>query len=247
MTSADVRETLGFIGGTGPQGRGLAARWAAAGHVVHLGSRSRERAQQAVDDILERTGGVGEVHAATNEEAAAAGEIVVVAVPYDAQQATLPPLRETVGDKVVLNVVNPMVFDDVGPRAVRVEAGSSAEECQELWPEARVVSAFHDVSSRRLLRVDEEIVTHVLICGDDNEAAHRVAHLASRIAGMWGVYCGPLRNSEYIENITPVLLFINRYYRIQAGLLIDGIERDPSALHAHRAEGTGRAGRKGQA
>ena len=167
-----------------------------------------------------------------------------MSVPYDAQASLLPPLRDIVGDKVVCNVVNPMVFDDVGPKAVRVDEGSAAEECQALWPDARVVSAFHDVSSRRLLRVHEPIETHVLICADDQEAAHRVAHLASRIEGMWGVFCGPLRNSEYIENVTPVILFINRYYKIQAGLLIDGIERDPDALHAHRAEGATRAGRK---
>ena len=74
----------------------------------------------------------------------------------------------------------------------------------------RVVSAFHDVSSRRLLRVDEPIDTHVLICGDDDEACHRVAHLANRIDGMWGVYCGPLRMSEYVENITPLILTINK-------------------------------------
>lgn len=231
MTGPEVRETLGIIGGTGPQGRGLAARWALAGHVVHLGSRSRERAQEAVDDVLGRTGGVGDVRAGTNEEVAAAGEIVVVALPYPAQRSVLPPLRDTVGDRVVLNVVNPMEFDEIGPRAVRVEAGSAAEECQQLWPQSRVVSGFHDVSSRRLLRVDEEIVAHVLICGDDREAAHRVAHLAGRIAGMWGVYCGPLRNSEYIENLTPVLLSINRLHGIQAGLRIDGIEPDAARLH----------------
>lgn len=248
MTSADVREVLGIIGGTGPQGRGLAARWAVSGHRVHIGSRSRERAQEAVDDILERAGRTDlDVHAGTNEEVAEAAEIVVVAVPHDAQASLLPPLRDVVGTKVVCNVVNPMVFDDVGPKAVRVDAGSAAEECQQLWPAARVVSAFHDVSSRRLLRVHEPIDTHVLICSDDEEGAHRVAHLASRIAGMWGVFCGPLRNSEYIENVTPVILFINRYYKIQAGLLIDGIERDPDALHAHRAEGATRAGRKPQA
>ncbi|HEX9766822.1 MAG TPA: NADPH-dependent F420 reductase [Nitriliruptorales bacterium] len=245
MTSADVREVLGIIGGTGPQGRGLGARWALAGHQVHIGSRSVERAQAAVDDIVERVGRDDlDIHAGTNEDVTAAAEIVVVAVPYDAQRELLPPLRDVVGDKVVCNVVNPMVFDDVGPKAVPVEEGSSAEECQALWPDARVVSAFHDVSSRRLLTVHEPIDTHVLICSDDQEAAHRVSHLASRIQGMWGVYCGPLRNSEYIENVTPVILFINRYYRIQAGLLIDGIERDPEALHAHRAAGATRAGRK---
>lgn len=233
MTSDDVREPLGFIGGTGPLGRGLAARWARAGHAVHIGSRSVERAQEAVDDVRGRVGEVAELTAATNEDAVAAAGIVVVAVPYEAQSVALPPLRGAIGDRIVVNVVNPMVFDDRGAKAMPVEAGSAAEECQELLPEARVVSAFHDVSSRRLLRVDEAVDTHVLICGDDREACHRVAHLASRIDGMWGVYCGPLRMSEYVENITPLILTINRLYGIQAGLLIDGIERDPESLHAH--------------
>jgi len=247
VTSANVREVLGFIGGTGPQGRGLAARWARAGHLVHLGSRSAERAAEIVAELRERVGpdAADNLVPATNEEAARAAEIVVVAVPHDAQQTLLPALRTAVADKVVLNVVNPMVFDELGPKAVPVDAGSAAEECRALWPNARVVSAFHDVSSRRLLKVDERIDTHVLVCGDDEEAAHRVMHLASQIEGMWGVYCGPLRNSEHIENVTPVILFINKYYRIQAGLLIDGIERDEASLHAHRATGNGRAGRKG--
>jgi NADPH-dependent F420 reductase len=244
MTSEDVRETLGILGGTGPQGRGLAARWARAGHDVHIGSRTREKARAAVEDVRARVGPDAVLVAGTNAEVAAAAEIVVVAVPYDAQAALLPTLVDAIGDKVVCNVVNPMVFDDKGPKAVRVPAGSAAEECQELLPDARVVSSFHDVSSRRLLRVDEPIHTHVLICGDDDEASHRVAHLASRIEGMWGVYCGPLRNSEYIENVTPLILWINKYYRIQAGLLIDGIERDPDALHAHAATETTSAGRK---
>ncbi len=244
MTSADVREVLGIIGGTGPQGRGLAARWARAGHEVHIGSRALEKAQAAVDDVVARVGEDAEVVAGTNLDVAAAAEIVVVAVPFEAQATLLPHLAAAIGDKVVCNVVNPMVFDEQGPKAVPVEAGSAAEECQQLLPDARVVSSFHDVSSRRLLLVDEPINTHVLICGDDDEASHRVAHLASRIDGMWGVYCGPLRNSEYIENVTPVILWINKYYRIQAGLLIDGIERDPDALHAHAATDTTSAGRK---
>lgn len=244
MTSADVREVIGIVGGTGPQGRGLAARWALAGHEVHIGSRTREKAQAAVDDVLGRTDGAGTVLAGTNPEVAAAGEIVVVALPHEAQQATLPDLVEACAGKVVCNVVNPMVFDELGPTAVRVEAGSAAEECQQLLPDARVVSSFHDVSSRRLLKVAEPITTHVLICGDDREAAHRVAHLANRIDGMWGVYCGPLRMSEYVENITPLILTINRLYKVQAGLLIDGIEQDPGALHAHVASEGGRAGRK---
>lgn len=236
MTSADVREVLGIIGGTGPQGRGLAARWAHAGHTVHIGSRTMEKAQAAVDDVRGRVGDEPDVRAGTNDQVAEAAEIVVVALPHDAQARALPGLAAACDGKVVCNVVNPMVFDELGPTAVPVEAGSAAEECQELLPGSRVVSAFHDVSSRRLLKVDQRIDTHVLICGDDEEACHRVAHLASRIEGMWGVYCGPLRMSEYVENITPLILQINKLYKVQAGLLIDGIERDKASLHAQLAD-----------
>lgn len=230
------RDTLGIVGGTGPQGRGLAARWARAGHAVHVGSRTRAKAEDVAARVRDRVGDGAAVQGGTNDEVVAAADVVVVALPYAAQATVLPPLETAVGDKIVLNVANPMTFVDGNPSAVRVEAGSAAEECQALWPRARVVSAFHDVSSRRLWRVDTPVVTHVLICSDDTEAAHRVAHLAARIEGMWGVFCGPLRNSEYIENITPVLLFVNRYYHIQAGLIIDGLERDEASLHAHRSE-----------
>jgi NADPH-dependent F420 reductase len=225
-------EDIGIIGGTGPQGRGLGARWARAGHSVHLGSRSRDKAGSAAEELTRLVGADADVRPATNREAAERGELIVVAIPYAAQQATLPGLRDAAAGKVVVNVVNPMTFDEVGPRAVRVEAGSAAEECQQLWPEARVVSAFHEVPSRRLLRVDEPMACDALICSDDRDAAHRVAHLASDIPGMWAVDCGPLRNSEYLENLTPVILFINRSYKIHAGLRIAGIERDGDALHA---------------
>jgi len=244
VTSDAIRERIGIVGGTGPQGRGLGARWARAGHEVWIGSRTLEKARAAADDVLARTGPNVSVHAAPNLDVCMNSEIVVIAVPYTAQAATLPALAQACDGKVVCNVVNPMEFDDLGPRSVPVAAGSAGQECQALLPGSRVVSAFHDVSSRRLLKVDEPLVTHVLICGDHEEANHRVAHLAARIEGMWGVYCGPLRMSKYVEDITPLILNINREYKIQAGLLIDGIERDEESLHAHRAATGGRAGRK---
>jgi NADPH-dependent F420 reductase len=223
VADTDVRETIGIVGGTGPLGRGLGARWARADHPVHLGSRERERAQAAVDDVRGRVGEGAELVAGTNEDVAAAADLVVVALPYEAQAKAMPALRDAVGTKLVLNVVNPLVFDDRGPRAVPVAAGSAAEECQELLPDATVVSAFHDVSSRRLLRVDEPIVTSVLVCGDDEEANERVVGLAARIEGMRGVRCGPLRNSQHVENLTVVLLSVNRIHGVQAGVIIDPV------------------------
>ena len=139
MSSPDVREVLGILGGTGPQGRGLAARWARAGHVVHIGSRTQEKARAAVDDVRERAGDGVEVHPGTNDRVAELAEIVVVAMPFKAQSVALPPLADACAGKVVCNVVNPMVFDELGPKAVPVEEGSAAEECQALMPDARVV------------------------------------------------------------------------------------------------------------
>lgn len=234
MTTPAQLEDLGIVGGTGPQGRGLAARWARAGHAVYLGSRSRDKAERVVADLRDVIGPEPPVHAASNEEAIVRAEIVVLAFPYEAQVATLRELRDAIGRKIVVNVVNPMTFDDLGPKAMPVAAGSAAEECQQLLPDARVVSAFNAVPARRLIRVDEPVDCDVPICSDDDDAGHCVAHLASRMRGVRGIDCGPLRNSRYIENLTPVLLSINRRYRIHAAIKIDGINSAEQALHAPR-------------
>ncbi len=235
MTIPDHLETLGVVGGTGPQGRGLAARWAQAGHQVYVGSRSREKAERVVRGLRESIGPEPAVRGATNEEAVESAEIVVLTFPYEAQSATLNELRDAIGHKIVVNVVNPMTFDDIGPKAVPVAAGSAAEECQQLLPDARVVSAFNAVPARRLIRVEEPVDCDVPICSDDPEAGHSVAHLASRLPGVLGIDCGPLRNSRYIENLTPVLLSINRRYGIHAAIRIDGVESVEQALHAPRS------------
>ncbi len=239
MTRPDHSETIGIIGGTGPLGRGLAVRWAVAGYEILIGSRTAEKARSVAERVREQAAEDVRVRGVENEVAADESDIVVITVPYEAQTSTLPDLREAIGDKLVVNVVNPMVFDEVGPKAVPVEEGSAGQQCQALLPAARVVSAFHDVAAARLWNVEQSVDCDVLICGDDVDATHRVAHLAADIPGMWGVNCGPLRNSIHIENMTPVLLFINRYYGIKAGLRIDGIERREESMHAHRTEGEG--------
>lgn len=229
VSDSDRPQSLGLMGGTGPQGRGLAARWARAGHTVLVGSRERDKAQDAVDKIREiLAGGDGgdRVEAATNREAVERAEVVVVTIPYQAQSAALPDLREAIGTKIVVNVVNPMKFDELGPKAVPVEAGSAAEECQQLLPDARVVSAFNAVPARRLTDIAGPVDCDVLVCGDDEDAKQEVLRLAERLPGVFGVDCGPLRNSQYIEHLTPLLLSINRRYKIHSAIRIDGLDRD---------------------
>jgi 8-hydroxy-5-deazaflavin:NADPH oxidoreductase len=220
MTSTDHRKkALGFIGGTGPQGRGLGLRFAYAGHPVLIGSRSLDKAAEVVRSLDAR--GL-DLRGVTNVEACAEAEIAFVTVPYAAQRDTLPSLAAVIGEKIVVSCVNAVDRDERGPIPKPIPAGSAAQECAQLLPRARVVSAFHHVSTHRLLRIDEPITVDVLICGDDEDANQVVAHLATEIPGMWGVDCGPLRLSGPIEQMTPVLISINRRYKLQSGLRIDG-------------------------
>lgn len=217
-------ETIGFIGGTGPQGRGLAARFALAGHPVLLGSRDAARAQEIAAELAAEVPGI-DVRGDENAAVCAAADLVFVVVPYDAQRKTLEPLADAIGDKIVVNCVNAMAFDERGPYGLVVEAGSAAEECAELLPGARIVSAFHDISATKLRKVDQPMTEDVLTCGDDREAKNLVIALTDRVSEFRGVDCGALRLSSAIENLTPVLVSINKRYKVHAGVRVEGLPR----------------------
>ncbi len=140
--------TVGFIGGTGPEGKGLAARFAKAGLNVIIGSRSAERGEEVAKEIAAVAG--GSVRGATNADAAAQSEIVIVTLPYAGQSETLTGLREAIGDRIVVSTVVPMVFTSGRASMMTLPDGSAAEEAQKLLPDARVVGAFQNLSAHKL-------------------------------------------------------------------------------------------------
>jgi 8-hydroxy-5-deazaflavin:NADPH oxidoreductase len=214
---------VGILGGTGPQGRGLGLRLALAGHRILVGSRDAARAAQAAAELREAAGRDVDIDGAGNAEVCVSADVVLVTVPYEAQRATLPPLADALAGKVVVCCVNALAVDELGPRPVRVEAGSAAEECAQLLPGARVASAFQNVSARRLARIGEPVTVDVLVCSDDEDAAAAAMALADRIDGMRSVRAGALRLSQPVEDLTAVLVGINRRYKTHAGIRIDGV------------------------
>jgi NADPH-dependent F420 reductase len=216
--------TIGVLGGTGPQGKGLGLRFAVAGHSIVLGSRDADRASAAAEEVRAmRPGERLDVRGGTNEEAAGAGSVVVLAVPYDGHAATVSALADRLAGKIVVDCVNPMAFDKAGALPVDVREGSAAEQTAALAPGARVVSAFHDVSARRLFGTNTSVNTDVLVCGDDTEAKTLVVGLATQVPGMRGIDAGPLRLSRELEALTTVLLAINKRYKTHAGVRITGV------------------------
>ncbi|WP_141577221.1 NADPH-dependent F420 reductase [Actinomadura sp. WMMA1423] len=213
--------SIGILGGTGDQGKGLARRFALAGHRVTIGSRSAERAQAAADEL-----GAGlPVSGAPNPVAAGESDVVIVAVPWEGHKATLESLRAELAGKIVVDCVNPLGFEKgKGAFALPVEEGSAAEQAAAVLPDSRVVAAFHHVSARLLLDPGvDEMELDVLVLGNDREATDLVQALAGRIPGMRGVYGGRLHNAHQIEAFTANLISMNRRYKAHAGLRITDV------------------------
>ncbi len=214
--------TVSVLGGTGPQGRGLARRFATAGIPVVIGSRSAERAEETARTLAEATG--GRVTGADNPGAAEAGDIVVVAVPWDGHGELLRDLAPALAGKVVVDCVNPLGFDKKGAYALPVEEGSAAQQAEALLPESTVVGAFHNVSAVKLEDPEVESVdTDVLVLGDVREATELVQDLAGTIPGVRGVYGGRLRNAHQVEALTANLISVNRRYKAHAGVRVTDI------------------------
>jgi NADPH-dependent F420 reductase len=218
----DVSElTVGILGGTGDQGRGLAYRLARAGQSVVIGSRTAERGRAAAAELTDLPGVRVPVDGGDNDQAARRGDVVIVALPWEGHAATLSALAGALADTIVVDCVNPLGFDKRGPYPLPVPEGSATEQAAALLPGSRVCGAFHHVSAELLADPEvEQIDLDVLVLGDDREAVATVQALAGRIAGMRGVYAGRLRNAHQVEALTANLLAINRRYKVHAGLRV---------------------------
>jgi NADPH-dependent F420 reductase len=209
---------VGVLGGTGPQGKGLAYRLAKAGQKVIIGSRAADRAQAAADEL-----GHG-VEGADNAETARRSDVVIVAVPWDGHGKTLESLREELAGKLVVDCVNPLGFDKKGAYALKPEEGSAAEQAAALLPDSRVAAAFHHLSAVLLMdREIAEIDTDVMVLGEERADVEIVQALAGRIPGMRGVFAGRLRNAHQVESLVANLISVNRRYKAHAGLRVTDV------------------------
>ena len=210
--------TVGVLGGTGEQGRGLAYRWAQAGQRVIIGSRDEQRAQAVAADLG------ATVEGATNVVCAARADVVVAAVPWAGHEALLTELRIALVGKIIVDCVNPLGFDKQGAFALAVAQGSAAQQAAELLPDSTVVAAFHHISA--VLLLDDSVPTldtDVLVLGDKREATDTVQALANRIPGLRGIYGGRLRNAAQVEAFTANLISINRRYKAHGGVRITDV------------------------
>ncbi len=223
---AEDRPIIAVVGGTGKLGAGLARRLAKAGYAVIIGSRDADRAEQAAAALAADTS--GQVTGQANRAAAAAGDIVIVAVPFANQRAILEDVGLAVQGKIVVDTTVPLV----PPKVARVQLppeGSAAGIARAVLGEGvRLVAAFHNVAAHKLIQ-DVAIDCDVLVFGDQVAAREAVVELAAAM-DLRGVHAGPLANAAAAEALTSVLVGINKRYKSDgAGIRITGIDPDPAS------------------
>ena len=214
------RETIAILGGTGDLGTGLAIRWSKAGHRIVIGSRTLEKARNAVANLKKISPGTP-AEAMENPDAAGAGDIVVLTVPAEHQMSTLGTVRDGLAGKILIDVTVPLVPPRVGTVQLP-QAGSAGMRAQDfLGTGVMVVTAFQNIAAH-LLQKDVAIECDVLVAGNKRAARDKVIELAEQ-AGMRAWHAGPIENSAAAEALTSILIQINRRHGIShSGIKIVG-------------------------
>ena len=213
---------LAFLGGTGPEGRGLALRLALAGEEVVIGSRDDGRAKDAAAALAELAPGA-DVSGEVNSVAAQRADAVFITVPYEGQKPLLQEVGGHLGGKLVVSVVAPMAVSRGRARALDVEEGSAAQQAQHLLPDSYVVAAFQNVSAVDLIVPGRVMEGDVVVCSDHKEHKERVMEMVRAIRDLRPVDAGGLENARYVEEITALLVNINRIYKAHSMIKIVGI------------------------
>lgn len=218
---------IAIVGGTGPEGTGLALRWARAGEQVVIGSRDAARAQAAASQIAEKSGAVGSVEGVENSVAVKMCDTVVLTVPFSAQAELLKQLKPSFRSGTVLIDATVPLAAAVGGRPTRmlgVWQGSAAEQAAEIvGKNVTVAAAFHSLSST-VLDSDQDVDCDVIVCSDDDRARRVASDLAVKIPGVRAVDGGKLENARIVEAITALLITLNIRHKVHAaGLRITGL------------------------
>ena len=222
-----MSRVIAIIGGTGPEGLGLAARWARAGETICIGSRDPQRAQEAAAKIAAETGAGTRMTGAENAAAVAAADVVVLTVPFPGQAAVLKHIKSAFKPgTVVIDTTVPLAAG-VGGRASRVLGvwqGSAAQQTAEMVPKGVVVAAALQNLSAELLQGDKPVECDVIVSSDDEDARQVASELAEKIPGVRAINGGPLESARIVEQITALLIQLNIKYKVHdAGLRITGL------------------------
>ena len=209
--------TVGILGGTGPAGRGVAVRLAAAGHPVVLGSRDADRAAHVASGLASSS-----ISGASNDDAASC-DVVVVATPWDSAVATVRALREALAGKIVISMVNALTKEGREMLPLYPPRGSMAAQIAAALPTSRVVGAFHHLPASEMEDLASDLAADVVIFGDDADARTSVESLVNEMPGLRSVVAGSTSLASAVEAFTAVCISINIRHKAHSYVTLAGL------------------------
>ena len=218
---------IAILGGTGPEGSGLAARWAAAGEHVVIGSRDASRAAETAKLLHASIGSNAQIAGTDNASAVTQCDVVVLTVPFSGQAALLKLLKpHWKSGQILIDTTVPLAaaIGGAASRMLSVWQGSAAQQARELVPDSvAVAAAFHNLSAE-LLAKDGPVDCDILVCSDDDQAKRVTSELAAKIPGARALNGGKLENARIVESITALLIGLNVRYKVHtAGIRFTGL------------------------
>jgi 8-hydroxy-5-deazaflavin:NADPH oxidoreductase len=222
-----MERKIAILGGTGPEGSGLANRLTRAGEHVLIGSREASRALETAKQLRTEIGGSAQIDGADNAAAVAQCEIALLTLPFSGQAALLKQLKSVwKPGTIVIDTTVPLAATIGGSptRTIGVWQGSAAQAAAELLPPGvSIAAAFHNLSAE-LLAGDAKVDCDVLVCGDDEKAKQVAMELATKIPGVRALNGGKLENARIVESVTALLIGLNIRYKVHtAGLRFTGL------------------------
>lgn len=235
-TGTGVDTTVGVLGGTGPMGRGLALRFAAAGLDVVVGSREAHKADEVVDGLRDEQPSVAErLTGAVNEDACERAPTVVIATPWEPALGLAVDLADRLADRTVVSVVNALTRAGGAFLPLTMPRGSVTAEIAARLPDSRVTGAFHHLPATPLADLDRIIEAEVLVVGDDARGRAETLDLVDAVQGLRGIDAGGLEAAGPVEAMTAVLVGINVAYRTHSTLRLGGSFAGGGPARASRA------------
>lgn len=214
---------IGILGGTGPAGSALGARLASIGYDVIIGSRSADRASEVCTELATKYPEISDRLSGGDNARAAAGDVIVVATPWDSAATTVQENSAALRGKILISMANALVRVAGEFQPLLPPRGSVAAHIQAAAPLSKVVAAFHHLPAKELGHLGTPIDSDVLICSDDRESIRVVSAIVDRIPGCRPLDAGQLSNATAIEAFTAVLLQLNVRYKTRVAPKLTGI------------------------
>ena len=205
-----TKQTIAIIGATGNMGSAISKSIAKGPYRLILKATKPDELDSVVSEIRSKTPDADVEAAVCPTEASWEADIIILAVPFNAEKELAEEIKEVANQKIVISIANPL--NEIYNGLVTAPDSSAAEELQKLLPNSKVIKAFNTTFAADFATpgIDGKQVD-AFIAGNDEEALQTVSELVAT-AGFNPIVAGDLSVSGTLERMQLLLIQLGMKY-----------------------------------